>query len=250
MDFLEGRILGAVLILTRLGAFWAVCPVFSWPAIPQYIKVSSAVILSLFLAGITPFPAISNSPDFLQILIWTGSEAVYGLAMGIVAYTLYAVIRNSAGIVEQQVGLTMSSVLDPTTEEQEGVLTVLMELYLLLLLFVTDSHHVLLKILSRSYDHFSIGRIPSIMDLTQSIILSGSAMLMLSLQMAAPVLAAFLLLMIVMAILARIAPESNILFLSLPIRVGLGMASMAILAPFLGDYLKHFIGWLDKLLVV
>jgi flagellar biosynthetic protein FliR len=250
MDFLEGRMLGAVLILTRLGAFWAVCPVFSWPAIPEYIKVAAAVILSLFLAGITPFPATAQSPDILEIMIWTGSEAAYGLALGVVAYTLFVVIRSSSSVAEQQIGLTMASVLDPTTEEQEGVLTVMMELFLILLLFATDSHHILLKVLNRSYDHFGIGQIPSIADLTQSVILSGSAMLMLTLQMAAPILAAFLLLMIVMAILARIAPESNILFLSLPVRVGLGMAAMGILTPFLGGYLKHFITWMDKLIIV
>jgi flagellar biosynthetic protein FliR len=250
MDFLEGPILGAVLILTRLGAFWAVCPVFSWPSIPEYIKVAAAVLVSIFLAGITPFPAMAQSPDAVEILIWTGMEAAYGLAMGIVSYTLYAMIRCSASIAEQQIGLTMASVLDPTTEEQEGVLTVMMELFLILMLFATDSHHILLNILNRSYGRFNIGQIPSIGDLTQSVILSGSAMLMLSLQMAAPILASFLLLMIVMAIMARIAPESNILFLSLPVRVGLGLAAMGILAPYMGDYLKHFVEWLDKLVVV
>jgi flagellar biosynthetic protein FliR len=250
MDFLEGRILGTVLILTRLGAFWAVCPVFSWPTIPEYIKVAAAVVMSIFLAGITPFPALAQSPDILEIIIWTASEAVYGLAMGLVAYALYAIIRNTAGIAEQEIGLSMASVLDPTTEEQEGILTVLMELFLILLLFATDSHHILLKILSRSYDHFGIGQIPSIVDLTRSVIMSGSAMLMLSLQMAAPILAAFLLLMIVMAIMARIAPETNILFLSLPIQIGLGLTALGILTPFLGDYLKHFVSWLDKLIPV
>jgi flagellar biosynthetic protein FliR len=250
MDFLEGRILGTFLILTRLGAFWAVCPVFSWPAIPEYVKISAAVILSIFLAGITPFPALAQSPDIVQIVIWTGAEAIYGLAMGIAAYSLFVVIRISASIAEQQIGLTMASVLDPTTEEQEGVVTVMMELFLILLLFATDSHHILLKIISRSYDHFGIGQIPSIGDMTRSVMLSGSAMLMLSLQMAAPILAAFLLLMIVMAILARIAPESNILFLSMPVQVGLGMATFGLLAPFIGDYLKHFIYWVDKLVMV
>jgi flagellar biosynthetic protein FliR len=250
MNFLEGRMLGAFLILTRLGAFWAVCPVFSWPALTPEVKVASAVTLSLFLAGTTPFAATAQSPDILQIIIWTGSEAVYGLGLGLVVYALFAVIRNSAGIAEQQIGLTTSSVLDPTTEEQEGVITVLMELFLILLLFATDGHHILLKVLSRSYGRYGIGQIPAIGDLTQSVIMSGSAMLMLALQMSAPILAAFLLLMIVMAIMARIAPESNILFLSLPVRVGLGLITLGILAPFLGDYLKHFVVWVDKLIVV
>jgi flagellar biosynthetic protein FliR len=68
--------------------------------------------------------------------------------------------------------------------------------------------------------------------------------------MAAPVLAVFLLLMVVLAIMARIAPETNILFLSLPVRVGLGLIIMGVLAPFLGEYFKLFVVWLDRLLVV
>jgi flagellar biosynthetic protein FliR len=250
MDILNGRLLGAVLILTRIGAFWAVCPIFSWQAIPTEVKAATVIILSIFLTGITPLPAIAQTPNTIEILLWTSAEAIYGLAMGLVAYALFAVVRNAAAIAEQQIGLTMASVLDPMTEEQEGILTVMMELFFILLLFAGQGHHVLLKILSRSYGGFGVGQIPSLGKLVESVILSGSAMLMLSLQMAAPILAVFLLLMVVLAIMARIAPETDVLFLSLPIRIGLGLIIMGVLAPFLGEYFKLFIVWLDKLLVV
>jgi flagellar biosynthetic protein FliR len=250
MDFLDGRILGAVLILTRVGAFWAVCPIFSWQAIPTQIKIAAAIVLSIFLAGIIPFPATAQSPDIIEILTWTSAEAVYGLALGLVAYALFGVVRNATAIAEQQIGLTMASVLDPMTEEQENVLAIMMEILFILLLLAGEGHHILLKILTRSYGGFGIGQIPSLGKLVESVLLSGSAMLMLSLQMAAPVLAVFLLLMVVLAIMARIAPETNILFLSLPVRVGLGLIMMGILAPFMAEYLKQFVVWLDKLLVV
>jgi flagellar biosynthetic protein FliR len=250
MDILNGKMLGVVLILTRIGAFWAVCPIFSWQAIPTQIKAAAVTVLSIFIAGITPFPAIAQTPDTVEILLWTSAEAIYGLAMGLVAYTLFAVIRSAASIAEQQIGLTMASVLDPMTEEQEGVLTIMMEMFFVLLLFAGQGHHVLLKILSRSYGSFGVGQTPSLGKLVESVILSGSAMLMLSLQMAAPVLAVFLLLMVVLAIMARIAPETDVLFLSLPIRIGLGLIIMGVLSPFLGEYFKLFVVWLDKLLVV
>jgi flagellar biosynthetic protein FliR len=250
MDILTGRLLGAVLILTRVGAFWAFCPIFSAQVIPTQVKTAAAIILTIFLSGITPFPAMAQTPGAVEIVMWTAAEAMYGLAMGLVAYALFSVVRNAASIAEQQIGLTMASVLDPTTEEQEGVLTILLEMFFILLLFASQGHHVLLKILTRSYGGFGIGQIPSVGKLAESVILSGSAMLMLSLQMAAPVLAVFLLLMVVLAIMALISPETNILFLSLPIRVGLGLILLGILMPFLNEYLKQFVVWLDKLLVV
>jgi flagellar biosynthetic protein FliR len=75
-------------------------------------------------------------------------------------------------------------------------------------------------------------------------------MLMLSLQMAAPILVVFMLIMVVMAIMAKIAPESNILFLSMPIRIGIGLFIFGLLTPYFSGYLQTFVLWLDKLLVV
>jgi flagellar biosynthesis protein FliR len=53
-----------------------------------------------------------------------------------------------------------------------------------------------------------------------------------------------------MAIMAKIAPESNILFLSLPVRVGVGLIIFGLMAPYVHGYLQTFVLWLDKLLVV
>jgi len=178
-------------------------------------------------------PQLSAAPDVLQIIIWTASEAVYGLALGLVAYALFGVVRNAARIGEQQMGLNVASEMDPLTEEQENALAILVEIFFILLLFASNGHHILLKIIARSYDRFGIAQIPDIGKLMESILLSGSALLM-----------------VVLAIMARVAPESNILFLSLPVRVGLGLLIYGILMPFANEYLKQFVLWLDKLLVI
>jgi flagellar biosynthetic protein FliR len=226
--FITGKILGFILITTRVGAFFTASPVFNWASVPPQTKTAVAVLLAIFFAGVSPMPQLSAAPDVLQIIIWTASEAVYGLALGLVTYALFGVVRNAARIGEQQMGLNVASEMDPLTDEQENALAILIEIFFILLLFASNGHHILLK----------------------SILLSGSAMLMLSLQMSAPVLAIFLLLMVVLAIMARVAPESNILFLSLPVRVGLGLLIYGILMPFANEYLKQFVLWLDKLLVI
>lgn len=250
MDILNNTLLGFLLVLTRIGAFFAASPVFGWTSIPPQTKAAIAILLAIFFSAIIPYAPPTASPDILQIVIWTGTEAVYGIALGLVTYALFNVVRNVARIGEQQMGLDIASELDPLTDEQENTLAILIEMIFVLLLFATSGHHILLKILSRSYDHFAIGQIPSIGQLTESILRSGSAMLMLSLQMSAPILAVFMLIMVVMAIMAKIAPESNILFLSLPVRVGVGLFLFGLLAPYINGYLQIFVQWLDKLLVV
>jgi flagellar biosynthesis protein FliR len=56
------------------------------------------------------------------------------------------------------------------------------------------------------------------------------------------------LLLIVLAILARIVPEMNILFISLPFRVGLGLVMAAIFLPFVSGFVSEFADWMGKLL--
>ncbi len=73
-------------------------------------------------------------------------------------------------------------------------------------------------------------------------------MLIAGLKLAAPILAAFLLLMVVLAVLARIVPEMNILFISLPLRVGLGLLMVTIFLPFINAFVAEFADWMGKLL--
>lgn len=249
-DFLSNTLLGFLLVLTRIGGFFAASPVFGWTSTPPQTKAAIAMLLAVFFSAITPYTPPTASPDVLQIVIWTVAEAVYGIALGLVTYALFNVVRNVARIGEHLMGLDIASELDPLTEEQENTLAILVEMFFVLLLFASGGHHILLKILSRSYDHFAIGQIPSVGQLTESVLKSGSAMMMLSLQMTAPILAVFMLIMVVIAIIAKIAPESNILFLSMPIRVGVGLFIFGLLTPHFSGYLQTFVLWLDKLLVV
>jgi flagellar biosynthetic protein FliR len=68
------------------------------------------------------------------------------------------------------------------------------------------------------------------------------------LKLAAPTLAAFIMLMVILAILARMVPEMNILFISLPLRVGMGLLMVAIFVPFISSFVGEFAKLMEKLL--
>ena len=248
MDIAGGTIFGFTLILTRIGAFFAASPLFSWQAIPMRSKVTVALILAAFFAALTPLPTGPATMSIVEATVRLADEAVYGLALGLIAYVLLAVIRVAGGIIEQQAGLTMASVMDPFTDEGGQPIGTLLEIFFVLLLFQTNGHHLLINILSRTFDGYAPGSSPTIAALAESVIRGGSVMLMLALQLAAPILAAFLLLMVVMAFMARIAPEMNILFLSLPLRCGVGLLMVGIFLPFMAAYLKAFTLWLNRLM--
>jgi len=248
MDLLEPNLLCFLLVFARVGAFFFAAPIFSWQSIPTTVKLTLTIFVSLFLTGAVSHPGLPRSYSALEAGLMMSGEVIYGLALGLVAFYIFGAVKVGARICEREMGLSMASILDPMTQEQGEPLGILMEMIFILLFLAANGHHVFLVTLSRSYETFPIGSIPAIDKLTASIATAGSTMLILGLRISAPILAAFLLLMVVLAFLARIAPETNILFLSLPLKVGLGLIMVGIFLPFIGNFVTEFAEWLNKLI--
>lgn len=245
---LAGKIFGFLLIQIRISAFFVSTPLFNWRAVPIRSKLIISLLLSIFFSAITPCRLTSEGMKFVEVLLLISNEFLYGLAMGFVVYFIFSIVRVAGHIIEQQMGLTMANTIDPFTGEQGKPLGMLLEVFFILLLFATESHHLLLQVLGRSFEAFEPGRIPQAAVLFESVFKSSTALLMLALQMAAPILAAFLVLMVVLAFMARVAPEANILFLSMPLRVGAGMLMVAVFVPSLSNFIKVFATWISRLM--
>ena len=240
-------LLGFALILTRISAFLLVLPVFGWQTVPIRLKAALAIFLSLFFYAVTPRGAPPDVSVLAAIILLAG-EAAYGLALGLIVMLLFSSVQISARIIEQQMGLTMAEIIDPVTGEETSPLSTLLETIFVLLFLSANGHHLFLLILSKSYEAFPPGTVPTMGVLAGGVIETGSAMFIACLRLAAPMLAAFLILMVALALLARLVPEMNILFVSMPVQVALGIFLAAVFLPFLGGFVSEMATWMAKLL--
>ncbi len=248
MELMIEKLLGFVMVLTRISVFFLVLPVFGWKSIPVRIKVAMTVLLTIFFSMITPLAIESRQVSVLEAILLLTNEAIYGLALGLIVYLVFATVKFSGRIIERQMGLAMAQILDPLTGERAQPLGMLLEMIFILLFLSANGHHMFLLIISRSYETFPAGSIPTTAVLASGVIKAGSTLLVAGLRLAAPILAAFLVLMVALAVLARIVPEMNILFISLPLRVGLGLLMAAIFVPFINGFVAEFADWMGKLL--
>jgi flagellar biosynthetic protein FliR len=248
MTLMVEKLLGFVMVLTRISAFFMVLPVFGWKTIPVRIKVGLTVLLAVFFSAVSPLAIEPNSVSVVKAILLIVNEATYGLALGLIAAIVFSAVKLSGRIIERQMGLSMAEILDPLTGERSQPLGSLLEMLFLIMFLSANGHHMLLLIISKSYEAFPAGSIPTIPVLTGGVVKAGSTMFIAGLKLAAPILAAFLLLMVVLAVLARIVPEMNILFISLPLRVGLGLLMVMIFFPFINGFVAEFADWMGKLL--
>ncbi len=251
MEFMIAKLLGFTAVLTRISTFFAVAPVFSWKSIPNTVKVAMTIMVSLFFSMAAPPPINGEQVRPIEAVLLLCNEAIYGIALGLIITLVFAAVRFGGRIIEQQMGLTMAEILDPLTGESSQPLGMFMEMMFILLLLSANGHHLLLLVIARSYETFPAGSIPTIPILAGGVVKAGSTLMIAGLRLSAPILGAFLLLMVTLAVLARVAQEMNILFISLPLRVGLGLLMAGLLfLPFLQGFVTEFADWMAKLLPI
>jgi flagellar biosynthetic protein FliR len=241
-------LLGFALVLTRISSFFLVLPVFGSKGIPVQIKAAMAVFLSLFFSTTTPLGIDPAKTSMMGAIVLLAGEAIYGLTLGLIVALLFSVVQLSGHIVEQQMGLTMAEIINPLTDEEVGPLASLLEVIFLLLFLSANGHHLFLLILSKSYSAFPAGTIPTLGTLVGGVIETGSVMFVACLRLAAPMLAAFLILAVALALLARLIPEMDVFFIGLPVQAALGLFLAAAFLPLVGGFVTEMADWMAKLL--
>lgn len=248
MDLIIEKLLCFALVLTRLSAFFLILPVFGWNAIPMQIKAAGVVLMAFFFALVSPFTVNASQISGVEAAILIANEAIYGMALGLAVTVVFSAVKLSGSIIEQQMGMSMAQIVDPLTGEETETMASMLEMIFIMLFLAANGHHLFLLIVSRSYETFPVGTVPTVPIMAAGVIEAGSAMLLASLRLAGPVLAAFLVLLVVLAVLARIVPEMDILFISFPMRIGLGLLMVAVFMPFFNSFINEFAEWMGKLL--
>lgn len=247
MELMITKLLGFVLVLTRTSAFFLVAPIFSGEVIPVRIRVAIILLISIFFSSISPSAVNFEQISELEAILLISNEVIYGLALGLITILIFSAVKLAGQMIEREMGLSMAEVLDPLSGESAESLSILLEMLFILVFLSANGHHLLLLLISKSYQAFPAGSISTIPVLLEGILKAGSTMLLASLRLAAPMLAAFLLLLVVLAVFARLIPDMDILFISMPLRVGLGLLMLGAFLPFINQFVSEFADWMGKL---
>jgi flagellar biosynthetic protein FliR len=249
MDLWIRLFLPFTLLLGRIGAFFAVLPLFSWRALPMRLRAALAVLTTVFFAMVRPVAIDAASVGWAAAAVLMVQEIAHGLALGLAVSFVFLGVQQGGRMVSLQTGMGDAGIIDPVSAERARPLDMFFEMGFALLFLAADGHHLFLLVVDRSYDVFPVGSAVNTAALAGALVHASSTMLLLALKLAAPVLAAFLLLGVVLAILARVLPEMNILLTSFPLRVGLGLFMAAVIFRSLEGFTTEIADWIQKLLV-
>ncbi|MDB5097552.1 MAG: fliR [Cyanobacteria bacterium RYN_339] len=228
-----------LLVLCRASAIFLVAPVLGNANVPQRVKIGLAFMLALIF---TPFlmttPLTVDVTNGWALAVAVLQELSIGLVIGFLAQLVFVAFQFAGQAVGLQMGFGMANVFDPQSHAQVSVTAQFYLLVGVLVFLLIDGHHWLIVALEKSFTSVPLGTFHLDQRLFNVVLRASDDLFWTSLTLMAPVLGVLLLAEVGMGIVARIMPQMNVFVASFPVKVGLGVLTMALAFPLMVGYMS------------
>lgn len=228
--FGEQRLILFLLILIRTVGIFTLTPIFGAQQVPVQVRVAVSLALTLvFLPMVTPVGVLST--DMFPLMLLVLREALIGLVIGFVITIVFATIETAGHFVDMHAGFSFASMIDPVNGAHGALAARFHNLLAGLIFFISNAHHLVVRGVADSFALAPVG------DITLNPAVAGgmtdlfTALFIIALRIAMPVIAAAFLADLAMAIASRVVPQMNVLMVGFPLKLGVGMVGMIVAVP-------------------
>ena len=257
-DSLIGLGTVGLLVAARIAGLMFTLPGWQSGVFPFRLRLASVLVVTWLVlpvvagaGGAAGLASLDPASMSVRALI----EAVIGAILGLGVLTVFAGLRGVGEIIDRQTGWGLAGVLDPSGAGG-GPGTTMVTWTAVAALFVMspiNGHLLLLDSLLGTFDAIALGGIDVTADAgvvslaSELVVRLVHQSLVLTVQVAAPVLAVMLLVSVVIGIVGRALPETNVLVLAMPARVLVGVLLLSVVVTGVGRVMTDAVpGVLDE----
>jgi flagellar biosynthesis protein FliR len=213
-----------VLAMVRVSGVVAFAPFFSSSALPMRAKAVFVGAVAFLLA-----PLISTLPHARAEIGCAAilGEIAVGLVYGMALALLNEMMLFAGQILGVQFSFSMVNLLDPTSSIQTPLMGDLFQLMGTLVLLAAGLDRILLASMIRSFHAVPLGSYAMAPETPLAIVRAASGVFLAALELAAPVLAATMLIEVTIALLGKLSPQLPVMSLTVPMKTLAGFAILA-----------------------
>ncbi len=215
-----------LLIFTRVSCFVFIAPFFSMNSVPARIRIGISFFTAMLLyQALSPADIIVYGTVMEYALI-VMKEAITGLLIGFSATMCTSIVNFAGSVADMETGLSMVTLLDPTTRENTSITGVFFQYVLMLMMIATGMYRYLFGALADTFTLIPVnGAVFHSDRLLNSILLFLGEYILIGFRIVLPVFCVILLLNAVLGILAKVAPQMNMFSVGIQLKIltGLGV---------------------------
>ncbi len=221
--------LSFLLVFVRVSLVMFLLPFIGGTGLPSMAKGALCIVMTLAI-----WPNVAFPPDFfptsvLSLSILVLGELFLGLIVSIIIRCIFSAIQTAGEIIGFQMGFSMMNIVDPLSGGSVSLISQFLYIVSILLFLALNGHLYLIKIFIQSFKFIPPGTFLINNTVVNNIFYFSSEIFVMAVKIAAPVMAIELLISLSFAIIARIAPQVNILFVGFPIKIAVGLFFLGIL---------------------
>jgi flagellar biosynthesis protein FliR len=215
------------LVFARMGSTVMLLPGFSEAYVSPRIRLMFALALALV---VTPVVSVYLPPmpaSMLSAALLVGGEVVIGLFMGSLVRMLMSALHVAGVIIGFQASLSNATFFDPSNAQQGALIAAFLNIIGVLMVFVTDLHHLMLMAIADSYTLFKPGAPLPIGDFSQMLVSLLSETFALGLQLASPFIVVGTVFYAGLGLLGRLMPQVQVFFIAMSLQITLAFVVLA-----------------------
>ena len=196
-------------------------------------RAGAAILLATILFPVVMKMYVIEAPATLIMFAFTVVKEMFiGWLIGLVGYITLSAVNMAGKIMDMQVGFAVVQMMDPTTQQQSGMIGTFLYNLTIIYFVITNGHHVIISALAESFQIIPLDSMVWNTSLPQLITDLTAGVFMNGMKIAMPVTFAILLTNVGMGILARTMPQMNIFVVGIPLQLTIGTSMISMVLPF------------------
>jgi flagellar biosynthetic protein FliR len=228
-EFVTTGVFAFILVFVRVGTAIMIMPGIGNAFVPANIRLYFALAFTFVIFPILQSRVPNPIPETFTFFTMIMMEFIAGLFLGTVMRILLAAIDIAGMIIATQSSLANAQLFNPSFASQGSIVGAFLTMVAILLLLVTDMHHLMITGIIESYDLILFNQIPPMGDIANIIIQQIGFAFKIAIQMTAPFLIIVTLLNVGMGVMSKVMPQVQVFMLAVPIQVTLSLITLGII---------------------
>ncbi len=227
-DLLQLNVFAFLLLFARIGMVFLLMPGVGSGYVPPKVRLGISLSLCFIL---TPFlvdrlPGLP--PSQVGLIMLLAGEVIIGGFIGLVARITVAALQTAGTLISLFSSLANALIRDPIAEQQSSLVATFLSLLGMVLIILTDMHHLLIRAVIESYSLFLPGQPLAFGDFSELMARRLADSFHLGVQLSAPFLLIAMVYYIGLGILGRLMPVLPVFVVVMPAQITIQLGFLAL----------------------
>lgn len=240
----DSWIITFIYILLRFIGMIIVSPIFGRRNVPPLLRMGFCLLMSIIVMMILPKSQYAASSSYFDLFFNGVKEVALGMLMGFISYMALSVAIAAGQLIDMQIGFGMANFFDPSIGMQMALTSNFLNILIMLVFFVTNSHHKLIQLMFSSFQMISPGNVEFGLKAIEMMFLYFTWFIILIVKVTLPIIAVTTIIEVGLGVIVKTMPQMNMFVVGIPLKLVMGII---ILILFLSAFVFIMEGAFDQM---